>query len=47
MTGIYQDYQLQEMRKIRIALEKIANSLEKIDKDCIAVEEKKEGKNND
>lgn len=32
MTGMYQDYQLQEMRKTRIALEKIAKSLDGIDK---------------
>ena len=32
MIGMYQDHQLQETRKIRIALEKIAKSLERIDK---------------
>ena len=32
MTGIYQDYQLQEIRKTRIVLERIAKSLESIDK---------------
>lgn len=32
MTGIYQDHLLQEMRKTRIAMERIAKSLEGIDK---------------
>lgn len=32
MTGMYQDYQLQEIRKTRIVLERIAKSLESIDK---------------
>lgn len=32
MTGMYQDHLLQEMRKTRMALERIAKSLEGIDK---------------
>ena len=32
MTGMYQDHLLQEMRKTRIAMERIAKSLEGIDK---------------
>jgi hypothetical protein len=32
MTGMYQDHMLQEMRKTRMALERIAKSLEGIDK---------------